>query len=183
MEETNVQITLLSYCYSHGMKDFFGNIGMKNFNLKGVVSMAMKAAGGLGNNPLQSALSKVNNSISWARNMIKHPPLGALKSLAIGGIGRLLSSRGIMSALPVGGLALPSLGQGCSGSGLGSWLQDLAMKAGGNRLESLQGTGQLGSLFGQHGQQGSGFLFGLTSQMSSFGSGSLGMMTAFKSKT
>ena len=182
------------------MKDFFGNIATKNFNLDGVLSMATKAAGALGSrNPIGNALNKVTGLIGQARNLIKHPPLGALKSLATGGIGRLLSSRGIMSALPaglgsllggglggsgglggLGNLGLPSLGQGCSGSGLGSGLLGSALKRGEQQLGSLLGR-VTDTLESSLGQQGSGLLTGLTSRVTSFVSGRVGMVTALRS--
>ena len=169
-----------SCCYRSNMKDFFGNIGVKNFNLNGVMAMVGKLPGGLGNIPLGISLNKVTGFISKARDLIKNPRLGNFSSLAMGGIGRLLSSRGIMSALPaglslgLGKLDLPSLGQGCSGSGPESGGLDWAMNIGVNSLGSLPAFGKLGSLFGQH---GSGFLFGQTSPMTAFDSGGLGMMT------
>ena len=160
------------------MKDFFGNIGVKNFNLNGVMAMVRKMPGGLGNIPLGISLNKVTGLIGKARDLIKNPRLGNFSSLAMGGIGRLLSSRGIMSALPaalgLGNLDLPSLGQGCSGSGPESGGLDWAMNIGLNSLGSLPAFGKLGSLFGQH---GSGFLFGQTSPMTAFDSGGLGRTT------
>ncbi|XP_070206105.1 uncharacterized protein [Littorina saxatilis] len=109
-------------------KDFFRNIRTKNINLNGMLTSAVNAAGKLGGTPLRRTLDRVTGYIDKAKDLIKNPPIGALKSLAMGGMGRLLSSRGIMSALPPGlgsalrdGLKLgSSLGLGHVGSGNGS---------------------------------------------------------------
>ena len=169
------------------MKDFFSNISLKNFNLNSVLDMASKVTGGLGSSLLNGNLGRIRGVIDTARNLIKNPELRSLKSLATGGLGRLLRSRGVMSALPVGlgslingalgnlGGSLPSLGQGCGGSELVS----TAVQSGLNKLESLLGSASssLTSSLGL-GNQGSGMLSGA---ITSFVSGRSGMLTALTS--
>ena len=101
--------------------------------------------GGEGGNFLNRSLGRIKGFIGKAKNFIKKPNLGKIKSMATGGLGRLLRSRGVMSAIPAGigflasgglenlGGVLPSLGQGCGMSGL----VDMAVKSGMNKLESV----------------------------------------------
>lgn len=184
------------------MKSFFLNIATKHFNVNRIMAMATKVVGG--NRFLNNSIHRVKSLIGRAQNLIKNPPLAILKSLPTGAIGRLLSSRRIMAALPAGlgaiagrfggsgfgfggeengmgfgngpkGDAVPSFGQGCmSDSGLGSLVD-----SGVDHLQSflVEEAGELGSALGP----GESQLFAeVTSQVTSFVSGRTGMVTALK---
>ncbi|XP_076452271.1 uncharacterized protein LOC143287914 [Babylonia areolata] len=155
------------------MKSFFKDISTKKFSLKGLKNMFKNIPGGSG-----GTLSKIKGLISKVGNLTKTPPLRALKSLATGAIGRVLSSRGVMRALGVGGLEGQGVeGQGCAGSAA----LDSALQAGADKVESLVGKAadKAASALGG-GANGSAVLSGLTSKVTSFVGGRAGMMSALK---
>ena len=162
--------------------------------------MVGKLAGG-SLNPLGISLGKVRGFIDQARNLINTPPLGGLTSLAMGGFGRLLASRGGFesgrgqgcpeSQLESGrGQGCPESQlesgrrQGCSGSELESGLRTRQLSRHvGSALRN--GVSRFGSRLRQATDQLTGrasrFLSGVTSRVRSFVSGRAGMRIALQS--
>lgn len=66
--------------------------------------MASKISGssgsGGGSTVLSRSLAKIQSLFDEAQDLIAKPPLVSLTSIAIGGIGRVLSDLGVMEALP-----------------------------------------------------------------------------------
>lgn len=142
------------------VKNFFGGISSSKFNLKSIANMALNASLG-SSNPLSLSLRNITGFIGQAKALLQSPPLAKLGSLALGGLGRILGSRGSFST--------PSTG-GCGSS---EGLLDAAVSAGQDLLSQVTGGGV--------GGQGSGLLAGFTTQVSSFVSSRAGMMSALKS--
>ncbi|KAK7496780.1 hypothetical protein BaRGS_00011989, partial [Batillaria attramentaria] len=80
-------------------KKFFKNISTGQFSLGNIGNMMKGAGGTFGIDLLSKSLSSVKSGIGQAINFIKNPKLGKLGSFSTGGIGRLLSSRGLLPGL------------------------------------------------------------------------------------
>lgn len=167
--------------FDRSIGGFLKNVTTKRFSVRGMMDMAGRVTGG-GNSALSKSLTRVTGLIGRVQNLTSNPPLATLKSMAMGGIGRVLSSRGVMSALPPGlgdiiggiggglGTDLPSFGQGCSSSGLSL----------GSGLNSLVNVGleKLGSSLGTAGLS---FVTDMTSSILTHIGGKAGMMAGLRS--
>ncbi|KAK7480082.1 hypothetical protein BaRGS_00028719, partial [Batillaria attramentaria] len=102
------------------MTQFYQGISTTRFSFNSIRGMATNAAGSSSTiRRLSASLSNVTHVMRSARSLVQHPPLTDFASMATGGLGRILSSRGVTPSVSGGAREPRSL------SGVGSLLHGL----------------------------------------------------------